>query len=78
VDTNGGTTLNKRSGPGTSYAVVGSVADGVMVSISCSRNGTTYTGRYGSTSLWDRLSDCIWVSDAYLWTGANGAVNGYC
>jgi LasA protease len=78
VDTNGGTTLNKRSGPGTGYAVVGSVADGVTVTVSCSRNGTTHTGRYGSTSLWNRLTDGTWVSDAFMWTGLNGPLSGYC
>lgn len=79
IDTNdSGTTLNKRSGPGTGYAVVGTVADGATVTVSCSRNGTTHTGRYGSTALWNRLSDGTWVSDAYMWTGVNGPVNGYC
>ncbi|MFJ8692110.1 M23 family metallopeptidase [Streptomyces roseolilacinus] len=79
IDTNdSGTTLNKRSGPGTGHAVVGTVADGVGVTVSCSANGTTHTGRYGSSSLWNRLSDGTWVSDAYLWTGVNGPLSGYC
>ncbi|MFE5208737.1 peptidoglycan DD-metalloendopeptidase family protein [Streptomyces sp. NPDC056600] len=78
VDANGGGTVNKRSGPGTGYAVVGSVADGAVVTVSCSRNGTSHEGRFGVTSLWDRLSDGTWISDAYLWTGYNGAVNGTC
>lgn len=78
VDTNGGGTVNKRSGPGTGYPVVGSVGDGATVSISCSRNGTTHTGRWGATALWNRLTDGTWVSDAFLYTGTNGTVNGYC
>ncbi|GGS50085.1 hypothetical protein GCM10010171_51560 [Actinokineospora fastidiosa] len=78
VDTNGGGTLNKRSGPGTGYGVVGSVADGATVTVSCSANGTSHTGRYGATTLWDRLSDGTWISDAYLWTGVNGPISGYC
>ncbi|MGH3648757.1 MAG: peptidoglycan DD-metalloendopeptidase family protein [Micromonosporaceae bacterium] len=78
VDTNGGTSLNKRSGPGTGYAVVGSVADGATVSIACSRYGTSHTGRFGTTSLWNKLTDGTWVSDAYLATGSNGPVNGWC
>ena len=49
VDADGGASVNKRSGPGTSYAVVGSVADASTVKISCSRNGTTHTGRWGAT-----------------------------
>jgi LasA protease len=78
VDANGGGSVNKRSGPGSGYAVVGSVADGATVTVSCSRDGTTHEGRFGATSLWDRLSDGTWISDAYLWTGYNGAVNGTC
>ncbi|WP_084752603.1 M23 family metallopeptidase [Micromonospora avicenniae] len=78
VDANGGGTLTRRAGPGTGYAAVGSLADGATVTISCSANGTTHTGRYGATALWNRLSDGSWVSDAYLWTGVNGPLNGWC
>ncbi|MGK5741256.1 peptidase M23 [Micromonospora sp. URMC 103] len=78
VDANGGGSVNKRSGPGTGYAVAGSVADGATVSIACSANGTTHSGRWGTTALWNRLTDGTWVSDAFLWTGVGGAVNGYC
>ncbi|WP_245730252.1 peptidase M23 [Micromonospora pallida] len=78
IDANGGGTVNKRTGPGTGYAIAGSVGDGATVTISCSRNGTTHTGRWGSTALWNRLSDGTWVSDAFMWTGLNGPVNGWC
>jgi len=78
VDAYGGGTVNKRSGPGTGYALVGSVSDGATVSVSCWANGPTHTGRWGTTSLWDRLSDGTWISDAYAWTGLSGPVNGWC
>ncbi|OKI56045.1 peptidoglycan DD-metalloendopeptidase family protein [Micromonospora sp. CB01531] len=78
VDANGGGSVNKRTGPGTGYAIAGSVGDGATVSIACSANGTTHTGRWGTTSLWNKLTDGTWVTDAYLWTGSSGAVNGYC
>ncbi|MEU8219609.1 peptidoglycan DD-metalloendopeptidase family protein [Micromonospora taraxaci] len=78
VDANGGGTLTRRAGPGTGYGSLGSVADGATVTISCSANGTSHTGRYGTTALWNRLSDGSWVSDAYLSTGVNGPVNGWC
>lgn len=78
VDTNGGSTLTRRSGPGSGHSEVGSVADGTTVTISCSSQGTSHSGRWGGSSLWNRLSDGSWVSDAYLWTGLNGPVNGDC
>ncbi|MET8119479.1 peptidoglycan DD-metalloendopeptidase family protein [Micromonospora sp. NPDC005189] len=78
VDANGGGVLTRRAGPGTGYGSLGSVADGATVTISCSANGTAHTGRYGTTALWNRLSDGSWVSDAYLSTGVNGPINGWC
>ncbi|MDQ3579838.1 MAG: peptidoglycan DD-metalloendopeptidase family protein, partial [Actinomycetota bacterium] len=78
VDTNGGGVANKRTGPGTGYGLAGTVNDGTTVNVSCSSNGTTHTGRWGTTSLWNRLSDGTWVTDAYMWTGVAGPVNGYC
>ncbi|WBB80573.1 peptidase M23 [Micromonospora sp. WMMD882] len=78
VDSFGGGTVNRRSGPGTGYGVVGAATDGATVSVACSANGTTHTGRWGATALWNRLTDGSWISDAYLWTGVSGPVNGWC
>ncbi|WP_203590283.1 peptidoglycan DD-metalloendopeptidase family protein [Streptomyces sp. SID13031] len=78
IDSFGGTTVNKRTGPGTNYALAGSVADGTTVNVSCSKNGTSHTGRWGTTSLWNRLSDGTWVTDAFMWTGLATPVNGTC
>lgn len=79
VDTNGGGVLNRRSGPGTGYGVVGTVADGNTVSIACSANGTSHTGRFNyTTSMWNKLTDGSWISDAFTWTGTGNPVNGWC
>jgi LasA protease len=78
IDGNGGTVINKRSGPGTGYALVGTVNDGTTVTVSCSANGTSHAGRWGTTSLWNRLSDGTWVTDAFMWTGLSGPIAGYC
>jgi len=78
VDANDGTYVNKRSGPGAGHTAQGTVADGATVGIACSAYGTSHTGRYGTTNLWNRLTDGTWVSDAYVWTGVNGPVNGWC
>ncbi len=78
IDANGGTYVNKRSGPGTGYGVVGTVNDGTTVSVACSANGTTHSGRWGTTSLWNKLTDGTWVTDAFMATGISGPVNGWC
>lgn len=79
VDTNGGGVLNRRSGPGTNFAAVGTVPDGNTVTISCSGTGTTHTGRFNyTTSMWNRLSDGSWISDAFTWTGTGNPVAGWC
>ncbi len=78
VDANGSSTVNKRSGPGTGYPVVGTAQDGATVSVACSSNGTSHAGRWGATALWNRLTDGTWVSDAFLYTGIAGPVNGWC
>lgn len=73
-----GVPLNKRQGPGTSYPIVGSVADGTTVTIVCQTSGTTVTGPYGPTSLWDRLPDNSYVTDAFVYTGTNNMVAPRC
>jgi LasA protease len=78
VDADGGTTVNRRSGPGTGFPTVGTVQDGATVGIACSSNGTSHSGRWGATALWNRLTDGTWVSDAFVYTGIAGPVNGWC
>ncbi|WP_415645301.1 peptidoglycan DD-metalloendopeptidase family protein [Stackebrandtia soli] len=78
IDANGGGTVNQRTGPGTGYAVAGSVADGATVTVSCSATGTSHTGRYGTSNLWNKLSNGRWIADVYLWTGVSNPVNGWC
>ncbi len=73
-----GVPLNKRSGPGTNYPVVGSVADGTTVTFTCQTNGTSVNGNWGLTSLWDRLADNTYVSDAFVYTGTNSMVAPAC
>jgi LasA protease len=54
------------------------LSPGATVSIACSANGTTHTGRWGTTSLWNRLTDGTWISDAYVYTGVAAPVAGLC
>ncbi|MGN9802736.1 peptidoglycan DD-metalloendopeptidase family protein [Micromonospora sp. L32] len=67
-----GADLTVRSGPGTGYSAVGSVADGASVTIYCQTTGTTVTGTYGTSSIWDRIGSGRFISDAYVYTGYDG------
>ncbi|MGI5523483.1 peptidoglycan DD-metalloendopeptidase family protein [Micromonospora sp. CA-259024] len=73
VDTSG-TPLTVRSGPGTGYASVGTVADGTRVTIACQTSGTTVTGTYGTSSIWDRIGAGRYIADAYVYTGYEGYI----
>lgn len=56
--------LNRRTGPGASYAIGGTLSGGALGWVSCQRSGSTV----GTTSVWDRLDDGTYVSDYYLAT----------
>ena len=71
-----GAPLTVRSGPGTGYAAVGSVADGQTVRIACQTSGSQVTGTYGTSTIWDRIGSGRYVSDAYVYTGHDGYVPG--
>ena len=57
-------TLNKRIGPGPSYAISGTLRSGALGWVTCQRSGSTV----GATSVWDKLDDGKYVSDYYLAT----------
>jgi uncharacterized protein YraI len=57
-------TLNKRIGPGPSYAITGTLRSGALGWVTCQRSGSTV----GTTSVWDKLDDGKYVSDFYLAT----------
>lgn len=70
--------VNVRSGPGTGYAIVKVLAYGAIVTIRCQCPGTTVTGPYGTTNLWDCIGNGLFVSDAYVKTGSDGYVANRC
>ncbi|HET8970087.1 MAG TPA: glycoside hydrolase domain-containing protein, partial [Candidatus Nanopelagicales bacterium] len=63
------TTLNKRTGPGSPYPTAGSLTSGSLAWIYCQRPGSTV----GSTSVWDRLLDGRYVTDAYVATPSSSS-----
>ncbi|MFG1831645.1 peptidoglycan DD-metalloendopeptidase family protein [Micromonospora chersina] len=76
VNTTSGVALTVRSGPGTGYSAVGTVADGANVTIYCQTSGTSVTGTYGTSSIWDRIGSGRYISDAYVYTGYDGYIPG--
>nr|WSY52760.1 SH3 domain-containing protein [Streptomyces sp. NBC_00886] len=73
-----GTRVNVRSGPGTGYTIVRVLAEGSQVPIYCQTPGTTVSGYYGTTNIWDNIDDGQYVSDAYVHTGSDGYVAPRC
>ncbi|MDF3303000.1 SH3 domain-containing protein [Streptomyces tropicalis] len=73
-----GVRVNVRSGPGTGYGVVRVLPEGASVPIHCQTTGTTVTGPYGTSALWDCVGSGEYVADAYVHTGSDGYVASRC
>lgn len=73
-----GVRLNVRSGPGTGYNLVRVLPEGVRVPIYCQAPGTTVSGTYGTTNIWDLIDNGEYVSDAYVHTGSDGYIAPRC
>jgi hypothetical protein len=65
--------LTVRANASTSSAAIGTVGDGAYVTISCQKKGSSVSGTYGTSTLWDKIGDG-YVSDAYVFTGTDGRV----
>ncbi|MEV6486722.1 hypothetical protein [Streptomyces sp. NPDC051576] len=70
--------LNIRSGPGTGYSIVGNLPASSKVLIYCQTPGTTVTGTYGTSNIWDNISSGEFIADAYVNTGSDGYVASRC
>jgi hypothetical protein len=69
-----GTTVNCRSGPGTSYSVKRSYNKDNDVKVTCQTSGTNVNGN----RIWDKTDAGCYVSDYYVKTNSNGYVMGHC
>lgn len=79
VHTRSGSPLTIRSGPHVSGRAVGSLRNGTSFTIDCQTYGDTVSGKYGTSRLWDHVSGRHgYVSDAYVYTGADGRVARSC
>jgi len=73
-----GYNVNVRSGPGTHYPIVRTLAAGTSISIRCQCPGEWVTGPYGTSNIWDNIANAQFVSDAYVKTGSDGYVAPRC
>ena len=71
-----GTPLTVRSGPGTGYSVGRHRRRRHRVTIHCQTTGTTVTGTYGTSNIWDRIGTGRYIADAYVLTGYDGYIPG--
>jgi len=77
VHTDSGVPVRVHSGPHLGSPGVGAAADGTTVSISCQITGDAVTGKYGRTTLWDKIGSG-YISDSYVFTGSDGRVAPIC
>ncbi|MEU1273368.1 SH3 domain-containing protein [Streptomyces sp. NPDC005799] len=73
-----GIRLNVRSGPGTNFTIVRVLPSDTRVPIFCQSPGTTVSGYYGTSNIWDNIDNGEFVSDAYVNTGSDGYVASRC
>jgi uncharacterized protein YraI len=65
--------VNVRSGPGTTFSVIGTVETGFEVLVVCAANGESVTGTAGPTNQWLRIDftgKVGYVSAAYVAMGS--------
>jgi uncharacterized protein YraI len=70
--------LTVRATPSTWAADVGNLADGTSITIDCQTTGTSVTGTYGTSRIWDHVPARGYVADAYVYTGSDGFVAPEC
>ena len=68
----GAASVNLRSGPGTSYSIVGSIPAGGLAAVTCQKSGSLVS----TTRIWDRLDNGKWVSDYYVYNQSNTTFSG--
>jgi uncharacterized protein YraI len=61
------TTVSARSGPTTAYPVVATYSTGTTLQVSCQTYGT----KVGTTTVWNKLINGLYVTDYYLNTPSN-------
>jgi hypothetical protein len=67
-----------HTGPGNQYAAGPNHAKSTPIQIACYVTGQSITGPYDTTAIWDLAVGGYWYTDAWLYTGTNGAAVPHC
>ena len=67
-----------HTGPGNQYAAGPNHAKSTPIQIACYVTGQSITGPYDTTTIWDLAVGGYCYSDAWLYTGTNGAAVPHC
>ncbi|MFI5782208.1 SH3 domain-containing protein [Nocardia sp. NPDC051570] len=70
--------VNLRAEPSLRGEIAGKVRNGDTVNIVCTADGDRLNGKWGPTTLWNKLDNGKWISDGFLDTGSNDAVAPAC
>jgi hypothetical protein len=73
-----GDPMNVRAAASTTAAVKGLAANYAKVNIECYVIGDSVTGKFGTSTVWDRIGPDHYVSDTYLQTGSDEPVAPLC
>ncbi|WIX77734.1 hypothetical protein QRX50_41085 [Amycolatopsis carbonis] len=73
-----GDPMNVRASASTTAAVKGLAANYAKVDIECYVNGSSVTGTFGTSTIWDRIGPDNFISDAYVKTGSDLPVAPLC
>lgn len=70
VNTGGYAYVNIRSGPGSSYPIVGRASNGQTVAVGCQTTGSYVSGPKGYSNKWDRLTSGYYIADTFVRTSS--------
>ena len=73
-----GDPMNVRASASTSAAIKGLAANYAKVNIECYVEGDSVTGKFGTSTIWDRIGPNNYVSDTYVQTGSDNPVAPHC
>lgn len=78
VATTNGTPLMVRNAPSVNAGIVGRLAPGTVITLVCHVQGDSVSGPWGRSTVWNRLENGGFVTDAWVFTGSNNPIVPQC